>query len=168
MSCAKSITCFASFALLAACSATEGDFPSLSRRSYEGNDPIAAPNAPIIEASLLPVAAVAKVAALHKRHRIAHAAFENALPPVQARAKSAAGSSPGSESWVVAHLQLSRLDNVRSDSVAAMREFDSLISEQDKADPALVPLLNAAQLVVSKDLTAQNTEIASLSRMIGE
>jgi hypothetical protein len=168
MSCAKSITCFASFALLAACSATEGDFPSLSRRSYEGSGPITAPSAPIMELSSLPAADAVKVDALHKRHRIAQTAFVKALPAVQAQASSAAGSSPGSESWVAAHLQLSRLDNVRSDSVAVMREFDSLISDMGKADPALVPLLNAAQLVVSTDLTAQNAEIAGLSRLIGE
>jgi hypothetical protein len=168
MSCTKSITCFASFALLAACSATDGDFPSLSRRNYEGSGPITAPSAPIMEASSLPAADAAKVEALQKRHRIAHTAFENALRPVQDQALRAAGSSPGSESWVGAHLQLSRLDIVRSDSVAVMREFDSLISEQGKTDPALVPLLNAAQLLVSKDVTAQNAEIASLSRMIGE
>lgn len=121
-----------------------------------------------MELSSLPAADAVKVDALHKRHRIAHTAFVKALPAVQAQASSAAGSSPGSESWVAAHLQLSRLDNVRSDSVAVMREFDSLVSDTGKADPALVPLLNAAQLVVSTDLTAQNAEIAGLSRLIGE
>ncbi|MVZ98448.1 hypothetical protein EUU23_12165 [Sphingorhabdus sp. IMCC26285] len=168
MSCAKFITCFASFALLAACSATEGDFPSLSRRSYEGNGPITAPKSPVMETSSLPVADAAKVDALHMRHRIAQTAFAKALPAVQAQAINAVGSSPGSESWVAAHLQLSRLDKLRSDSVAVMREFDSLISERGKTDTTLVPLLNAAQMVVSEDLTAQNAEITRLSRLIGE
>ena len=168
MSCAKLISCVSSFIVLAACTATEGDFPSLARRSYENNGPITAPDALSSAAPILSAAESAKVDALNARHQIAQAAFEQALPPIQAEALSAAGSPPGTENWVAAHVQLSRLDKVRSDSVAVMREFDSLISEQGKADPALVPFLTSAQLAVSTDLVAQNAEIARLSRIIGE
>lgn len=87
---------------------------------------------------------------------------------MQAVAAKASGSSAGSESWVNAHLQLSRLDKLRTDSVAVVREFDSLIADQGTADPAMVPLLTEAQKPVADDVAAQNDEINRLSRLIGE
>ena len=87
---------------------------------------------------------------------------------MQSVASSAAGSSPGSESWVNAHVQLSRLDKKRADSVAVVREFDSLISDAGALDSAFVVLLTAAQKPVVDDVAAQNDEINRLSRLIGE
>jgi hypothetical protein len=90
------------------------------------------------------------------------------LPAVETLASSASGSAPGTESWVNAHLELSRLDQARADSIAVVREFDSLIAEQGKTDSNLVPLLSKAQQPVSDTIAAQNAEIDRLSRLIGE
>ncbi len=168
MSNLKPMLSFALLILLAACAADEGMFPSLERRPYESKNPIAAPEAPPPVPVSLPAELAARVDALNARHRAAQAAFAADLPSVQSIAAKAAGSAPGSESWVNAHLQLSRLDKARTDSVAAVREFDSLISEQADGDSDFVLLLTDAQKPVADAVAAQNAEIARLSRLIGE
>jgi hypothetical protein len=63
---------------------------------------------------------------------------------------------------------LSRLDKARSDSVAAVRDFDGLIAEGGARDAGLAALLTEAQRPVMDDLAQQNAEIARLSKVIGE
>ena len=168
MSIIRSALFLAPVALLAACSTTEGAFPSLERRPYESNapisEPVVLPTAPVS----LPSEIAAKVDALLGRHRAGQSAFAAGLGAVQAVVSGAAGSSPGSESWVNAHVQLSRLDKARADSVAVAREFDSLISDAGALDSAFVPLLTTAQKPVVDDIAVQNAEIDRLSRLIGE
>ena len=159
---------FAPLILLTACAADEGMFPSLERRPYESKDPIAAPEAPPPAPVSLPPGLATRVDALNVRHRTAEAAFAKDLPSIQSVASKAAGSAPGSESWVNAHLELSRLDKARADSVAVVREFDSLISEQADGDTDFVPLLTDAQKPIADAVAAQNAEIERLSRLIGE
>jgi hypothetical protein len=159
---------FAPLILLTACAADEGMFPSLERRPYENNDPIAAPEVPPPAPVSLPAGLAKRVDALNVRHRAAEAAFAADLPPVRSIASKAAGSAPGSETWVNAHLQLSRLDKARADSVSVVREFDSLIAEQADGDTDFVPLLTDAQKPIAEAVAAQNAEIERLSRLIGE
>jgi hypothetical protein len=110
----------------------------------------------------------AKADALQARHRTAHGAYQGALAAVQAIASQAAGSSPGSELWVHAHLMLSRLDKTRADSVTAVRDFDGLIFEAGARDAGIAALLTEAQRPVMDDVAEQNAKIARLSRIIGE
>lgn len=152
---------------VASCSMAGGDFPSLERRPYENNSPIVAPEAPPPPVALS-ADLVVKVDALNARHRAAQAAFDNDIRSVQTLASRAAGTAAGSETWVNAHLQLSRLDKARADSVAVVREFDTLISDSAGADSNLVPLLAGAQKPVADAVAAQNAEIERLSRLIGE
>ena len=154
--------------LLSACSTTEGQFPSLERRPYESNAPISAPEALPAAPTELPTELQTKVDALIRRHGAAQADYQRKLPAVQALASRASGSAPGTESWVNAHLELSRLDDSRADSVAVVREFDSLIADQGKMDSSLVPLLSNAQQPVVDMIAGQNAEINRLSRLIGE
>lgn len=154
--------------LLSACSTTEGQFPSLERRPYESNTPISAPEALPAAPTELPTELQTKVDALIRRHAAAQADYQRKLPAVQALASRASGSAPGTESWVNAHLELSRLDDSRADSVAVVREFDSLIADQGKMDSSLVPLLSNAQQPVADTIAGQNAEINRLSRLIGE
>lgn len=161
------LPCLVLLTLLGACNTVEGEFPSLERRPYENNNPISTPEAPPPPVAL-PADLSAKVNALNARHRAAQRAFDTDLPSLQSVASRAAGSAAGSETWVNAHLQLSRLDKARADSVAAVREFDTLISEQSDTDSNLVPLLTEAQRPVADAVAAQNAEIERLSRLIGE
>jgi hypothetical protein len=154
--------------ILAACGTKGAGFPSLERRSYEADAPIHAAIEPAAAPSMLPGELAAKADALQARHKAAHGAYLSALAAVEAVASRAAGSSPGSEAWVNAHLMLSRLDKTRSDSVAAVRDFDGLIFEAGARDAGLAALLTEAQRPVIDDVAQQNAQIARLSKVIGE
>ena len=154
--------------LLASCGSIDGQFPSLERRAYENNDAITAPITPPAAPVSMSVELKAQVDALLARHQVAHAAYLERLDAVRAVAARAAGSAPGSEAWVNAHVTLSRLDKIRDDSVAAVRAFDSLIADANAGDSGLAALLTDAQKPVVDDVAAQNDEIRRLSRLIGE
>jgi hypothetical protein len=163
----KSLVRITPLFLLASCGSMDGEFPSLERRPAESNAPITEPETPPAPVAL-PAELATKVDGLNNRHNAAKAAFARDLPSVQAVASKAAASAVGSESWVNAHLQLSRLDKARADSVAVVRDFDALIAAQGEGDSTLVPLLTDAQKPVSDDVAAQNAEIERLSQLIGE
>lgn len=154
--------------ILAACGTKEGGFPSLERRSYESVAPIEAAIEPAAAPSILSGELAAKADALHVRHTAAHGAYLRGLPAVQATVAKAAGTAPGSEAWVNAHLMLSRLDQMRSDSVAALRDFDGMIAEAGARDVGLAALLTEAQRPIMDEVAEQNAEIARLSKVIGE
>ena len=154
--------------ILAACGTREGGFPSLERRSYEADAPIAAPGDSVAAPFVLSGAFAAKIDALQARHKSAQSAYLRGLPAVQSTASRAAGTAQGSEFWVNAHLMLSRLDKMRSDSVAALRDFDGLIAEAGARDAGLAAHLTEAQRPVVDDVAEQNAEIARLSKVIGE
>ena len=154
--------------LLASCGSIDGQFPSLERRAYENNDAITAPITPPAAPVSLAVELKAQVDALLARHQVAHAAYLERLDAVRAVAARAAGSAPGSEAWVNAHVTLSRLDKIRDDSVAVVRALDGLIADANAGDSGLAALLTDAQKPVVDDVAAQNDEIRRLSRLIGE
>ncbi len=156
-------------AFLTACGMPDGEFPSLARRPYEidgpNTPPVAAqPAAPVT----LPPDLAARVAALGKRHEAADASFQKGLPAMRNIAAKAAGTAPGSEAWVNAHLELSRLDKARADSVAALGELDGLIADQIDGDTGYVALLVEAQQGIATEVATQRAEIDGLSRQIGE
>ena len=154
--------------LLASCGSIDGQFPSLERRAYENNDAITAPITPPAAPVSMSVELRAQVDALLARHKIAHAAYLERLDAVRSVAARAAGSTPGSEAWVNAHVILSRLDKIRDDSVAVVRAFDGLIADANAGDSGLSALLTDAQKPVVDDVAVQNDEIRRLSRLIGE
>ena len=154
--------------LLSACSGPEGQFPSLERRPYETDAPVAAPAPPPAAPAALPDTLASKVKSIINRHETANASFTKGLPSVRGTAAKAAGTAPGSESWVNAHLQLSRLDKSRADSVAALGELDTLIADQIEGDSAYVELLVEYQQDIATDVAKQRDEIDRMSRQIGE
>ena len=154
--------------LLASCGSIDGQFPSLERRAYENNDAITAPITPPAAPVSMSVELKAQVDALLARHQVAHAAYLERLDAVRSVAARAAGSAPGNEAWVNAHVILSRLDKIRDDSVAVVRAFDGLIADANAGDSGLSALLTDAQKPVIDDVAVQNDEIRRLSRLIGE
>ena len=154
--------------ILAACASPDRGFPSLERRAYETDAPITAPAESLGAPSALSGELAAKTTALLARHGAAHNDYLRGLGVVQSAASKAAGSSPGKEAWVNAHVMLSRLDKMRSDSVGALRDFDQLLANADADDAGVTALLLEAQQPVVEDVAAQNVEIARLSRLIGE
>lgn len=156
-------------AFLCGCAMPEGSFPSLARRSYEIDGPNVEPADPVTAApnELTPELA-ARIKALTDRHDSASARFDRDLPRVRAIAAGAAGTAPGSERWVDAHMQLSRLDHMRADSVAALGEIDELIAAQNEEDASYVPLLVAIQERVGKKVAEQRGAVEQMAQQIGE
>jgi hypothetical protein len=166
----KAIAFAASALLLSGCANIEGDFPSLSKRPYETDTPVEdISTTPAPNTTALPADLDRQTDALVARARKAHSAFENALGAARSAAQSASGSASGSESWVNAHMVLSRADGARADAVAALGEMDQLIARQrDKgADAGLVVLLSRPQGQIAELVNAENAEIERLSRLIG-
>lgn len=156
-------------AMLSACSTPNDKFPSLERRAYETNAPVAKATIPAIQLpTKLSPALQSSVDALVARHKAANNKFAAGLNAMQSTAAGAAGSSPGSEKWVNAHLQLSRLDKLRADSVAALGEIDVLIAGQIDGDSRYVTLLVEIQQDIAEVVTVQRAEIDRMSRQIGE
>jgi hypothetical protein len=156
--------------LLCSCANVEGDFPSLSKRPYETADPVAEQNAvPAPLTSALPADLKARIDDMVARNRKAHAAYEAAIPAARSAAQSASGASAGGESWVNAHMVLSRADGARTDAVAALSEIDQLIAhERDKgADAGLIALLAGPQGQIAELVNAENAEIERLAKLIG-
>jgi hypothetical protein len=158
---------------LAGCTTPEGTFPSLAKRPFETQVPATGPaSTPVLEATALPAELSAKIDGLMARHTKAKAAYDAALPTVRSLANNAAGSPVGSEAWVNAQQQLSRLDKARSDSVAALGEFDELVTEQNDAESkngaaSTLGLIVPYQAGIAEDVAAQTKEIDLLAALIG-
>jgi hypothetical protein len=156
--------------LLGGCSLPDGEFPSLAKRPYETDNPVAEPTAePEQLSTKLPTELSASVDAMMARHQKAESAFRAALGRTRQVAQSAAGAATGSESWAVAQVELSRLDTLRGDSVAALSDLDELISGQREkgADSGLLDLLDKPKTAIANDVAAQAAEIEALARLIG-
>ena len=163
-----------SFSLsIVACAAPQGEFPSLLRRPYETNAPITAPLPPQTgNSAVLPADLAVKANAITSRHRAAQNAYRELLPHTVSAARAASGAGVGSETWVDAHLQVSRLDNARADSKAALAELDRLITAQLDTDASgtgqdIAALLINIQKPIAADTDAQDDQIDELSAIIG-
>ena len=170
----RNLTCLTfAAALLAGCAMPKGEFPSLAKRPYESEDPIAEPVAiPDAVASSLPGDVAASIAALEARHAKADAAFRSMLPSVQAVAARASGAAVGSEAWADANVRLSRLDYARADSVKVVGEIDAMVAAQREADahsgqPALAPLMERRQRVIAESVERQDAEVNRMGAMLG-
>lgn len=156
--------------LAGGCSLPQGDFPSLAKRPYESSDPIAEPPAePAQLSTSLTDEVQGRLSALESRHSIADAAFLKALPSARAVAKAAAGAPTGSESWVDAHLQVTRLEKTRADSMAALSDIDQMIAAERLrgADAGTIGLMEAYQQRVQRAVEAQTAAIVELANQIG-
>ena len=156
--------------LLGGCSLPDGEFPSLAKRSYETDNPIAEPpTEPEQLTTTIPAEITTLVDQMMMRHQKAESAFRGALVRTRQIAQSAAGSATGSESWAIAQVELSRLDSLRGDSVAALSDIDALIAAQREkgADSGLLGLLDKPKSVIANDVAAQAAEIEALARLIG-
>lgn len=156
--------------LLGGCSLPDGEFPSLAKRPYETENPIAEPSTePEHLSTTLPAEITTLVDQMMVRHQKAESTFRAALGRTRQIAQSAAGAATGTESWAVAQVELSRLDSLRGDSVAALSDLDALIAAQREkgADSGLLGLLDKPKSVIANDVAAQAAEIEALARLIG-
>jgi hypothetical protein len=156
--------------LASGCSLPKGDFPSLAKRPYENSDPIAEAAAePTQLSTSLADNLQSQLLALESRHSAADSAFRAALTGARESASAAAGAATGSESWVNAHLQVTRLEKMRADSTAALADIDKLIAAERLrgSDAGVIGLMEAYQQRVQRAVEAQTAAIMELTNRIG-
>lgn len=157
---------------LSACAMQSGDFPSLSKRPYEDGPAIDdAATPPPAQMVALPAVLKNAVNAAVQQSNTAHQVFLKDLPKVKQSVSAARGAAPSSESWVVAQMELSSLENDRSPSVSALADIDSLYMQQldqeytgeEKGGAALVAKFRN---IIEAQVSSQQTEIDKLKLVI--
>ncbi|MEE9434493.1 MAG: hypothetical protein V3V15_09670 [Sphingorhabdus sp.] len=154
-------------------SSPDATFPSLAKRPYEDEDPMASTRgvkAP--QPASLPASLASEIAALESRAKKANSSFRALLPAVQTKAAAARRAGQGSDRWTDAQISLSRLDRSRADAVAALAELDQLLLGQlddalSSGSPSYAPLMKPAQTRITAIVNAQNAEIDRLFGIIG-
>ena len=164
-------------ALLAAC-APQGEFPSLAPRAVErdfagtpappcmppGSKPAAPPAAAPAAAPVPsdPILA-ARVTALVEQGRRGQSSFATQL--AGARASSRRAGAAGSEAWIAAQQDISRLEAARALTVDALAELDSLLLARSNAPTSAQDrdALLAAAEEVRRLAEAQQAEVDRLS-----
>lgn len=123
----RQLTTLGSIALLAACSADQGRYPSLATRDVELRDdmfsvPPSEPAQPVAPSADM----AERLDQLAARMQQSHARFVNVLPTARAAVNRALGSPKGSPVWADAMVSLSQLDSARTEGMAVLAEIDEL------------------------------------------
>lgn len=170
--------------LLGAC-ASQGEFPSLAPRAVErdltgGSEPAgcpdsdvgtsaagAAPETPALPANPDPQLG-ARVAELLAAARAGQSTFADALP--RANASAARAGAAGSETWIAAQQEMSRLEAARTRTADALAELDALAIRRSDAPvrKADYQSLMAAAGEVRALAQAQEAELDRLAGLISE
>lgn len=117
--------CLGTLALLAACAAPQGQYPSLAVRDVERMsgtmevEPAPPPPAP-------PASTLAELGALAAQARAAQQAFAALAPTARSTVAAAAGQGPGSENWSRAQIAVAELESRRSQAMIALADLDRL------------------------------------------
>ncbi|MEH3039302.1 MAG: hypothetical protein PGN21_04455 [Sphingomonas paucimobilis] len=147
-------------ALLSACAAPAGDYPSLLPRPIEKIS-LAEPVRPVPVAT--PDAALdAKIATLTREATGAKAAFDTAAARVGKTVGAAAGTAEGSERWLGAQVALAELDVARTAIDVPLAELERLAIDRAAAGAPPYPALDAALAKANAASTEQRTTIATL------
>lgn len=116
--------------LLAGCATTDdNDYPSLAPREAEKMDidlPAADPSVPSPPAD---AALMSRLNAIEARARAGNATFEPLYGAAANATSAARGAAPGSESWVVANMAISRAQAATSETAAAAADIDKLVDD---------------------------------------
>lgn len=139
--------------LLAACTTTDGGYPSLLPRPIESRDdaepvrpdPVALPDSKLD----------ARIA--QKREAAASAAkrFQAADAIAESRVAVARGVPMGSEAWVAAQTALADLDAIRGETVQLVTDLEDEASARAQAGTPAYPALNAAIDAIARQALAQ-------------
>ena len=165
--------------LVGACAAA-GPFPSLAPRAVErdltgGSAPAGCPDFPEAEPTPAPAAPPpvnpdpqlgARATELLTAARAGEADFAAALPRARTAAQAAGG--PGTESWVAAQQEISRLEAARARTVDALAELDSLAISRSGAavgEEDYQAVLAAAEEVRAL-VQAQQAELDAIAGLI--
>ncbi len=158
--------------LQAGCAAQSGQtYPSLAKRPFENAAPVATDKMPLVAGILSPDLSQ-KLSALEGRMSRSSRSFYAELSNVERQANAARSTAPNSDAWVAAHVEISGLDRMRADGIAALAELDVMIAEQLDRElrgdgPLYAHLLKARQQELASAITAQAAEVDRLARVVG-
>lgn len=174
---------FTAFALfLSACTGMGQDgrgYPSLAKRPVEsarvGGE---VPNDVQDQGTEAPAAAadpalIQKLAILSSQADMGKTAFDALYPAAADHVRAAVGAAVSSEAWVVAHVDLSALEQARYDSVYALASLDTLYAERAKAlaegkvQGGVTEIL-AARKIALATVDAQNDKVDELKAVLKE
>lgn len=149
---------------LAACTGTQGDYPSLALRPFENGTAPASP-APS-PTPIRPATSPARLAELRAAAASADSAFSARAGEAGQLARVAAGQPAESNARAAALVMLAELDTLRGQTAGALAALDSLAAEAANAlspDPALT----GAQSEVAATLAREDATIAQLWGVMG-
>ena len=128
--------------LLAACTTTDGGYPSLLPRPIESRDDAepARPDPVALPDSLLD----ARINRQREAAADAAKRFQAATLTAESRVAVARGVPTGSEAWVAAQSALADLDSIRGETVQLVTELEQEASARAQAGTPAYPALNAA------------------------
>lgn len=149
--------------LLGGCAGLSDDgYPSLAPRDIEKID-INAPAADKSEPSPPADAALlGRLRAIEAKAQSGNAKFEPLYAAAQRSTSAARGSSPGSESWVVANMAISRAEAATTDTASAVADIDKLV-----ADLSDLASKNPATPGLNEALTTQRRVKAIYDNQLG-
>jgi hypothetical protein len=146
------------------------DAPSLAVRPSE-NAAVVDPNAPPVVALVvgpppttpLDGAATARLMAIIGRAKASATNFESGLRSARVAADKASGASIGSDAWIAAQLEITRLERLRAPATEALAEIDSLKRELIANDQNVdQPAIDAMIAIVAKVDQDQQDGVAAL------
>ncbi|KQM66986.1 MULTISPECIES: hypothetical protein [unclassified Sphingomonas] len=147
-------------ALLSACAAPAGDYPSLLPRPIEKIS-LAEPVRPVPVAPA-DAALDARIATLSRDAAGAKAGFDTAAARAGKTVGAAAGSGEGSERWLGAQVALAELDVARTAIDVPLAELERLAVDRAAAGAPPYPALDAALATANAAASAQRATIATL------
>lgn len=171
---------FTAFALfLSACTGMGQDgrgYPSLAKRPVEtarvGGEVADRPD-PVANPAPADPDLAKRLADLSAQADKGRAAFDALYADAAAHIRGASGAAVSSEAWVAAHVDLSRLEQARYDSVYALASLDTLYAERMKALAEGKAEGGASEILAVRDLAlatvdAQNDRVDALKAVLKE
>ncbi|KQM41243.1 hypothetical protein [Sphingomonas sp. Leaf10] len=147
-------------ALLSACAAPRGDYPSLLPRPIEKIS-LAEPVHPVPVSKPEP-ALDGKIAAATTAASAATRSFDAAVARARPLVRAAAGKAEGSEPWLNAQVALAELDVARTAIDTPLADLERLGIDRAAAGSPPYPALDAALARATDAANAQRTAIATL------
>ncbi|KQM93489.1 hypothetical protein ASE70_13825 [Sphingomonas sp. Leaf22] len=147
-------------ALLSACAAPRGEYPSLLPRPIEKIS-LAEPSRPVPVAT--PDAGLdRRIATLTGSVDSATSAFDAAVSRARPLVRAAAGTAQGSERWLGAQVALAELDVARTAIDTPLADLERLAIDRAAAGSPPYPALDTALAKATEAAKAQRATIATL------
>lgn len=150
---------------LAACAASEGEYPSLALRPAELGQvaPAPAPDIPLPPSAEV----LAQIEQLAGQSTAAHRAFLAELPRVRSAVEAARGSGPDGENWALAQVALSGLQATRSPATVALADIDRIYADAATGGTDVARIADTRSRVAA-EVDEQDRAIDSLIRSLDE